>query len=130
MFPIVVPTFSDQGCLFWSRKREIRKKKQYQGIEYITWPPNANRKSQLVKGILDYRTQRPLCLPHPHSHPHSCKKTRRRETYSSFNFWIFSGSVSCMCFLNCCLTISTTSSVLCCYILTYNTKLIFNSISI
>lgn len=36
----------------------------------------------------------------------------RLWTHSSFSFWIFSGSVSCMFFLNCCLTMSTRSSVL------------------
>ena len=37
-------------------------------------------------------------------------------TYSSFIFCIFSGSVSCIFFLNCCLTMVTKSSVLCFWI--------------
>jgi hypothetical protein len=37
----------------------------------------------------------------------------REVTYSSFIFCIFSGSVSCMFFLNCSLTIETISPVLC-----------------
>ena len=42
------------------------------------------------------------------------KNNKMEWAYSSFNFWILSGSVSCICFLNCCLTIPTRSCVLCC----------------
>lgn len=45
-------------------------------------------------------------------HIYSTKKKKKRLTHSSFSFWIFSGSVSCMFLLNCCLTIPTRSSVL------------------
>lgn len=39
---------------------------------------------------------------------------RVNGTHSSLYFWIFSGSVSCMCLLNWSLTMMTRSSVLCC----------------